>query len=103
MPKSILVLENPSLLTNTIPEGFYLNIPKSKYDDFVALGDSVYLNFASISKKVEIDQELAEKASKIEAEKAKKKTAPVVAKKPTTPTTKKESKPDSRRSQGLPV
>ena len=95
VPKSILVLENPSLLTNTIPEGFYLNIPKSKYDDFVALGDSVYLNFASISKKVEIDQELAEKASKIEAEKAKKKTAPVVAKKPTTPTTKKESKPDS--------
>lgn len=95
VPKSILILENPSLLTNVIPEGFYLNIPKSKYEEFVALGDSVYLNFASISKKVEIDQELAEKASKIEAEKLKKKTTPVVAKKTNTQTPKKEKQTDS--------
>lgn len=96
VPKSILVLENPSLLTNSVPKDFYLNIPKTKYDEFLALGDSVYINFSSIAKKVELDQELSEKAQKIEAQKLKNKTTTTAPKKTTT--AKKEIKSDTTTS-----
>ncbi|MBX7224928.1 MAG: transglycosylase SLT domain-containing protein [Chitinophagales bacterium] len=83
VPKAILYQENPSLLTNVIPDGFFMNIPKDKYDEFVSLGDSVYLNFEKIAKKVELDQELVDRSKKIEEENAKKKQTskkPVVTK-----------------------
>jgi len=43
IPRQVIIDENPSLLTTTIPEGFILNLPASKITAFNQLQDSLYL------------------------------------------------------------
>jgi membrane-bound lytic murein transglycosylase D len=43
IPRQVIIDENPSLLTTTIPEGFILNLPISKITAFNQLQDSLYL------------------------------------------------------------